>query len=398
MEEELRDELAKLEDAGLRRRLRTAERLGGRRVIVDGIEAIDFASNDYLGLASDRRISAAAGAALAKSAFGGSSARLIAGNHPLHARLERELARFKRAESALLFSSGYLANVGCIPALAGKGDVIVADELNHASLIDGSRLSRAEVKLFRHCDLEQLDALLAGSAAARRRLVVVDGIFSMAGDIFPLDELVKIAKRRDAWTYVDDAHGTGVIGENGRGCAELFGVEGEIDLLMGTLGKALGTSGAFVCGSRALTELLMNRARSFIFTTATPPSLSAAALEALRIAETEPGLRQKLWANCDYFRSAIRAGPLAGRVSAPGAREDRQSAAGYIVPVIIGDATLTMMIGAELLSRGHLVGAVRPPTVPAGASRLRITLSAAHGTDEIDALLRDLEDVLRVHA
>jgi 8-amino-7-oxononanoate synthase len=400
MADELSDEMAKLEEAGLRRRLRITERLGGRRVRVDGSEAVDFASNDYLGLASDSRISAAAGAELAKSAFGGSSARLIAGNHPLHVQLERELARFKHAESALLFSSGYLANTGCIPALAGKDDVILADELNHASLVDGCRLSRAEVKVFRHCDLEQLDVLLAESSAARRRLIVVDGVFSMDGDIFPLDELVKVAKHHDAWTYVDDAHGTGVIGENGRGCAELFGVEGEIDLLMGTLGKALGTSGAFVCGSRTLTEFLTNRARSFIFTTATPPSLSAAALEALRIAETEPGLRQKLRNNCDHFRDTMLIGPLADRLKVNVRKEpaERLGAAGHIVPVIIGDATLTMAVGTELLSRGHLVGAVRPPTVPAGASRLRITLGAAHTTDDIDTLLRDLAEVLRTRA
>ncbi len=350
---------------------------------VDGADVVDFASNDYLGFASDKRISSAAARAITDHAFGGGAARLISGNHPLHAELERAIAKFKRRESALLFSSGYLANVGCIPALAGKEDVIFADELNHASLVDGCRLARAEVKIFRHCDLDQLQSLLAASAGSRRRLIVTDAVFSMDGDIFPLDELANIAKRHDAWTYVDDAHGTGVLGETGRGSAELFGVESEIDVLMGTLGKALGTSGAFVCGSKPLTEFLLNRARTFVFTTATPPSVSAAALEAVRIAESDSSPRERLWQNCDYLKKKIRGSALRGLVKLA-------DSAGYIIPVTIGDSRATMKIGATLFERGHLVGAIRPPTVPIGKARLRITLGADHTRDEIDRLVSDL--------
>lgn len=380
---DLSRELERLDDAGLRRNLRSVERIDGRCLRVCGVEAIDFASNDYLGLAADKRIAAAAEAELGRGPFGGGAARLIAGNHPRHAELEREIAEFKHAEACLLFSSGYLANIGCIPALAGKNDVIFADELNHASLVDGCRLSRAEVRVFRHCDLDHLRTLLAESSGARRRLIVVDGVFSMDGNLFPLDELVTIADRYDAWTYVDDAHGTGVLGETGRGSAEFFGVEGEIDVLMGTLGKALGTSGAFVCGSRTLIDFLLNRARSFVFTTATPPALSAASLEAVRIARNDSRLRESLWNNCDHFQRAAAASPIAHRI-----RIDRR--ASHIVPIGVGESALATDLGRALLNRGYLVGAVRPPTVPLGSSRLRITLSAAHTKRDIDALIADL--------
>lgn len=387
MDAELESALRLLDDAGLRRKLRTVERLDGRTVRVDGTKAVDFASNDYLGLATDARIAAAVNAKLKSSAFGAGAARLIAGNDPCHAELERELALYKHTEAALIFSSGYLANVGCIPALAGRNDVIFADELNHASLVDGCRLSRAEVKVFRHSDPDHLRALLRETASARRKLIVVDGVFSMDGDLFPLDELVAIADEHGAWTYVDDAHGTGVLGETGLGSAELFGVESEIDVLMGTLGKALGTSGAFVCGSRTLVDFLMNRARTFVFTTATPPALSAAAIEAVRIVATDPASRERLRDNCDHFHSAVGKSPLANRV-----RTDKR--AGHIVPVVIGDSSVTMRIGQELLGRGFLVGAVRPPTVPLGSSRLRITLSAAHSHHDIESLIGELSAAL----
>ena len=310
LEDELSTELGNLETAGLKRKLRAVEQLGNHRVRFDAVDALDFASNDYLGLAADRRLSEAAAACLGNKGFGGTAARLIAGNDPLHHELESAIARYKRADAALLFSSGYAANVGCIPALAGKGDVILADELNHASLVDGCRLSRADVKVFAHLDLTCLRVLLENLRRARRRLIVVDSVFSMDGDMFPLDELVALAKRYDAVTYVDDAHGTGVLGATGRGSAELFEVEGAMDVVMGTLGKALGASGAFVCGSSTLVEFLLNRARSFIFTTATPASVSAAALESLRIVTEDSAPREKLWSNCDHFAKRVKHGPL----------------------------------------------------------------------------------------
>ena len=361
-------DLATLDRAGLRRTLRVENR-----------DAIDFSSNNYLGLASDPRLAAAVTKALQEGALGAGAARLISGNHPLHEALECELAAFKKAEAALLFGSGYLANVGAIPALVGRRDVIYADALNHASLIDACRLSRAEVRTFPHLDVAGLaDMLDADRGRFRRRLIVVDGVFSMDGDLFPLCELTNVAQAYDAWTYVDDAHGTGVLGENGRGSAEHWKIEGQIDVTMGTLGKAFGVAGAYVAGSRVLIDYLLNRARAFVFTTAQPPALAAAASAALRIVQAEPELRVRLRRNAARVRSALRI---------PGASD------GHIVPVLIGESDATMRIGAELRERGILVGAVRPPTVPLGTSRLRITISAAHTDADIDRLLGALAEV-----
>ena len=372
-------DLDTLDRAGLRRGLRPVAHRVGAHVVVDGHDAIDFSSNDYLGLASDPRISAAVTAVLRDGAFGAAAARLISGNHPLHEALECELAAFKNAEAALLFGSGYLANVGAIPALVGRRDVIYADALNHASLIDACRLSRAEVRTFPHLDLAGLaDMLDADRGRFRRRLIVVDGVFSMDGDLFPLCELTNIAQAYDAWTYVDDAHGTGVLGENGRGSAEHWKIEGQIDVVMGTLGKAFGVAGAYVTGSRVLIDYLLNRARAFVFTTAQPPALAAAASAALQIVQTEPELRARLRRNAARVRSALRI---------PGPSN------GHIVPLLIGESDATMRIGAELRERGILVGAVRPPTVPLGTSRLRITISAAHTDADVDRLLGALAEV-----
>ncbi|HZS61754.1 MAG TPA: 8-amino-7-oxononanoate synthase [Gemmatimonadaceae bacterium] len=373
-------DLAALDRAGLRRILRPVSQRHGAHVTLNGTDAIDFSSNDYLGLASDTRLTKAAIEAFRGDAIGAAAARLISGDHLLHETLERELAEFKKAEAALLFGSGYLANVGTIPALVGRRDVIYADALNHASLIDACKLSRAELRTFPHLDLATLaESLDADRGKFRRRLIVVDGVFSMDGDLFPLCELTNIAQAYDAWTYVDDAHGTGVLGENGRGSAEHWKVEGQIDVVMGTLGKAFGVAGAYVTGSRVLIDYLLHRARSFVFTTAQPPALAAAASAALRIIQDEPELRVRLRRNATRVRSALRAsGPSDG----------------HIVPVVIGESDETVRIGTALRERGILVGAVRPPTVPLGTSRLRITISAAHTDDDIDRLLETLREVV----
>jgi 8-amino-7-oxononanoate synthase len=385
MDHALAAELAELARGGLRRVLRAVEHRRGAEVVVDGRPAVDFASNDYLGLASDPRVAEAAARALRDAGTGGAAARLISGNHPLHAELERELARFKRTPAALLFPSGYAANTGAIPALAAEGDAIYSDELNHASLIDACRLSRARTRVFPHADVDALGRLLREDAGRfRRRLIVVDAVFSMDGDLFPLDALVETARRHGAWTYVDDAHGTGVLGADGRGSLERWGVEGEVDVVMSTLGKALGTSGAFVAGSVVLREWLMNRARPFVFTTAPPPALAAAALEALRIARDEGWRRDRLRANARRLREGLAAlgHPVPGEPD------------GHVVPVLIGDAGDTVRAGDSLRERGFLVGAVRPPTVPPNTSRLRITLSAAHTTEQVDALLAAVAQIL----
>jgi 8-amino-7-oxononanoate synthase len=370
MDQILCAELERLSESGLRRTLSAVDPT-----------LRDFASNDYLGLAHDPRLARAATEALARVPFGAGAARLISGTHPLHLELEAALATYKRTEAALLFGSGYLANIGAIPALVGPRDAIYADRLNHASLIDGCRLSRAEVRTFAHNDIAGLaDMLAADRGRFRRRLIVVDSVFSMDGDLAPLCEIVPLAQTYDAWTYVDDAHGTGVLGREGRGAASHWGVEGQIDILMGTLGKALGTSGAFIAGSRTLIDYLVNRARSFIFTTATPPAMAAATLEALRIAEAEPDRRARVRDAARRLRAGITA--LGYTLDGP--------ADSHIIPVPIGDPERTIQVGRALRERGFLVGAVRPPTVPEGTSRLRLTASAAHEPADIDALVQAL--------
>jgi 8-amino-7-oxononanoate synthase len=365
--------------------MRTVERRSGVELLVDGKRVVDFSSNDYLGLAGDPRIGCAAARMLESGSTGAGAARLISGTHPIHVELERELAAFKGTEAALLFASGYAANTGAIPALVGRRDVIYADELNHASLIDGARLSRAEIRVFPHRDIASLRSMLRTDAGKfRRSMIVVDGVFSMDGDIFPLADLVPLAREFNSWTYVDDAHATGVLGARGRGSAEYCGVDGQIDVVMGTLGKALGTVGAFVCGSEVLVEYLLNRARAFVFTTASPPAFAAAAIEALRIAQAEPWRRERLLAIARRLRNALgHSGPMAD-----GGPHH------HIVPILLGGAERTSMVGRALYDAGYLVGAVRPPTVPMGQSRLRITVSALHESHHVDGLVAAIRAVL----
>ena len=355
-------------------------------VLLNGERIADFASNDYLGLAADPRLARAASAVLQAEGVGAGAARLISGNHPIHEVLERALARFKGCEQALLFPSGYMANVGAIPALVGPRDVIYSDALSHASLIDGCRLSKATIRVFPHADINALAALLeADRHQFRRALIVVEGIFSMDGDLFPLDELVPLARRFDAWTYVDDAHGTGVLGASGAGSVEHFGMTGQIDVIVGTLGKAMGTSGAYVAGSQRLVDFLTNRARSFIFTTGTPPAIAAATLESLRVVQVESWRRDAVRARATRLRARLRG---AGR-------EASGMSDGHIIPIMIGDPMHTMRLVADMRRRGFLVGGVRPPTVPTGTSRLRISVSAIHPMELVDNLAANLIDAMR---
>ena len=382
----LDEEVRALQAAGLQRTLRAFQHRQSGTVLLQGERIADFASNDYLGLASDPRVARAAMAVLQAEGTGAGAARLISGNHPIHDALERALARLKGTSHALMFPSGYMVNIGVIPALVDHRDVIYSDALNHASLVDGCRLSKATVRIFPHCDLDELAAMLdADRGRYRRALIVVEGVFSMDGDIFPLDGLADVAEQFGAWSYVDDAHGTGVLGATGAGTVEQFGVTGRIDVVVGTLGKALGTSGAWVAGSQTLIEFLTSRARSFIFTTGSPPALAAAALESLRLAEVEPWRRETVRERARQLRERLRG---AGR-DVPGAAD------AHIVPVMIGDPLRTMKVAAELRRRGFLVGGVRPPSVPAGTSRLRISVSALHPLTLVDALAANVIDVLR---
>ncbi len=389
LEDVLSDELQQLANAGLRRSLKSVRQRRAGTVLLDGERIADFASNDYLGLAADPRLARAAAAVLESEGTGAGAARLISGNHPIHESLERELASFKHCARALLFPSGYMANMGTIPALAGTDDVIYSDELNHASLVDGCRLSRATVRIFPHADINALEQMLSEDAGQyRRALIVVEGVFSMDGDTFPLDALMPLAKRHGAWTYVDDAHGTGVLGATGRGAIEQCGVLGQPDIVVGTLGKALGTTGAYVAGSDQLIEFLINRARSFVYTTGTPPAMSAATLEAMRISDTEPWRREAVRERAARLRQRL----LQGGHTVTGAHD------GHIIPVIIGDPVRTMQIAADMRRRGFLIGGVRPPTVAAGTSRLRISVSAVHPRELIDAFAANLLDALRTGA
>lgn len=382
----LDEELRALEAAGLKRSLRQVQQRRAGTVLLNGERVADFASNDYLGLASDPRVARAAHAILQAEGTGAAAARLISGNHPIHESLEHTLARLKGCDYTLLFPSGYMVNVGAIPALADRGDVIYSDALNHASLIDGCRLSRATVRVFPHNDLAALEQMLEHERHQyRRALIVVEGVFSMDGDCCPLDQLVPIARRHQAWTYVDDAHGTGVLGATGAGSLEHFGVSGQIDVVVGTLGKALGTAGAYVGGSQELVEFLVSRARSFIFTTGTPPALAAATLEALRIAQVEGWRRDAVRERSRRLRTRLRE---AG-VTLTGADD------GHIIPLMVGDPVRTMAMVTDLRRRGFLVGGVRPPTVPPGTSRLRISMSAVHPMELVDALAATLIDALR---
>ena len=358
--------LAELESSGLRRRLRLIEGPQGPQVVLDGKPVLLLCSNNYLGLADHPRLRhASAKAALTLGTSAGAS-RLISGSMSIHAELESGLAEFKGTEHALLFGSGYLANTGTIAALAQRGEVVFSDELNHASIIDGCRLAGAETFVYRHRDAEHLEWGLR-EAAGHGALIVTDGVFSMDGDIAPLPELVDLSQRHRCRLLVDEAHATGCIGPGGRGSVAAAGLTGEVDVIVGTLGKALGGYGAYVCGSAGLRDLLVNSARPFIFSTAPPPPAVAAAQAALELLAEQPKLVQRLWDNAAALRDALRAEGLEPIGS------DTQ-----IVPLVVGEADDAMALCERLLAEGVFAQAIRPPTVPAGTCRLRLTTMATH--------------------
>ncbi len=342
-----------------------------------GRPVILLSSNDYLGLATHPTIVQAAIEATERYGTGSGASRLVSGSLPPHAGLEAALARFKQTDASLVFGAGYLANVGVIPNLIGRGDRILADRLCHASLIDGCRLSRADFRVFRHGDCSHLEALLRRQAGTRRTLIITDGLFSMDGDLAPLDDLIVLAERYDAMLYVDDAHGTGIMGATGRGTIEQFGLEGRIPFHMGTLSKALGSYGAYVVGSTDFVQYLLNVARSFMFTTALPPGIAAAASAAITIVEQEPERRARLWANRHYLFNGLQNQGF--RLT---------STVSPILPVLIGDAAKASAFADRLLVHGVHAIAIRPPTVPDGTSRIRLTVTAAHTTDQLDEALQ----------
>jgi 8-amino-7-oxononanoate synthase len=364
--------LEDLRDRGLYRRLRLIDGPQGPKVMLGGNEVLLLCSNNYLGLADDPRVREAAAAAAIEWGAGAGASRLISGNMAPHDELESRLARFKSYESALLFGSGYLANTGVIASLAGEGEVVFSDELNHASIIDGCRLSRAETFVYRHGDLDHL-AWGLREAGERAALIVSDGIFSMDGDIAPLRGLHELSRRHGCRLMVDEAHATGAIGPGGRGSVAAAGLSGEVDVVVGTLGKALGSYGAYVCCSAEVADFLINSSRPFIFSTAPPPSAVGAAAKALELLEAEPERVDRLQANAATLRSALRHEGLVAGASTT-----------QIVPIEIGEAGPTMELSELALQRGVFAQGIRPPTVPQGSSRLRFTVMATHTTAELE--------------
>ena len=390
---DLAERLAELESNGLRRRLRLVEGPQGPRVLLDGREVLLLCSNNYLGLAGHPRLrEAAADAALSLGTSSGAS-RLISGTMSIHSELEARLAEFKGTETALLFGSGYLANTGTIAALARRGEVVFSDELNHASIIDGCRLANAETFVYRHADTEHLEWGVRRSAG-RAALIVTDGVFSMDGDLAPLGELATLARRYGCRLMVDEAHATGCMGPGGRGSVAATGLTEEVDVIVGTLGKALGGYGAYVCGSRELVDYLINTSRPLIFSTAPPPPVVAAASAALELLIERPDRVERLRSNAAALRAALRTRGLEPLGS------DTQ-----IVPLIVGEADDAMAVCERLLGDGVFAQAIRPPTVPPGTCRLRLTAMATHRTEDLEqaaeligTAMRDLRPGLRAAA
>lgn len=337
---------------------------------------IDFSSNDYLGLSQHPRVVRAASEAMKKWGSGSAASRLLSGNLAVHGALEKKLAHFKRERAAVVFSSGYLANLGAIGTLVNEKDLVILDRLCHASLVDGARLSKAKLRVYRHRDVSQLAGLLKRAKGFRRRLVVTEAYFSMDGDLAPLPELARLCRRTDSMLMIDEAHSTGVYGRTGRGIGEHFGVADDVSVVMGTLSKALGSVGGFVCGSGLLKESLVNFCRPYIYTTAPSPAASAAALEALTVIEETPGLRARLWENVRLLRTGLRETGW-----------DLMGSEGPIIPVRLGDAARVMRLKESLKKQGLFVSAIRPPSVPAGTARLRLSVSAAHRPEQITRLL-----------
>jgi 8-amino-7-oxononanoate synthase len=364
----MRHRLDDLREQHLYRQVRAVANGTEPWIELDGQRLLNLSSNNYLGLATHPAVTAAASAAAERGAAG--SARLVAGTSDLHQALEAQLARFKASESALLFNSGYAANAGIIPALVGTGDVVLSDELNHASLIDGCRLSRAERRIYRHGDVsylaEQLSSLVRAGHQGRR-LVVTDSVFSMDGDVAPLTDIAALCSRYSTMLLVDEAHSTGCLGPGGRGLVAELGLERQVTIVMSTLSKALGSFGAFVAADQLVTDYLVNHARSFIFSTALPASLVAASLAALHVLECEPWRTQRLQDNAEFFRQQLQSLGFS-----------TLSSTTQIVPVVVGDAGKTLAMAAGLRAEGIFAVAIRPPTVPEASARIRASLMATH--------------------
>jgi 8-amino-7-oxononanoate synthase len=368
---EIEERLAEIKGRGLYRRMRMISGPQGPRVLLDGRPVLLLCSNNYLGLADHPRVREAAAEAAMRYGAGSGASRLISGNMTIHRRLEEQLCDFKRAESCLLFGSGYLANAGVISALAREGDVVFSDALNHASMVDGCRLANADTFVYDHCDLDHLEWGLR-EANGRGSLIVTDGVFSMDGDVAPLSEIVELAQRFDARVMVDEAHATGCLGPGGRGAVADAGLEGEVDVVVGTLGKALGSYGAYVLCEKVMGQYLVNTARTLIFSTALPPPAVAAAMAALELLREQPRRVEKLQRNARALREALRGHGLSARNSET-----------QIIPLVVGSPEDAVAASERSLESGVFAQAIRPPSVPAGGSRLRLAVMASHTRSEL---------------
>lgn len=376
--------LQQLAEQSLTRQIRALESATGPTVSYAGRQVLLLSSNDYLGLSTHTEVIQAAVQATERYGVGSGASRLVSGTLPPHVHLELALATFKGTEAALLFGSGYLANIGMIPNLITRGGLILADRLCHASIIDGCRLSRADFRVFRHRDPDHLESILKRRTSHRPTLIVTEGIFSMDGDLAPLPELTALAEHYGATLYVDDAHGTGIMGPTGCGTIEHFGLEHRIPFHMGTLSKSIGGQGAYVVGPQNFTDYVVNKARSFIFTTAPPPATAAAATAALTVLQREPDRRARLWLNRQRLFDGVQ--KLGLRTT---------QSASPIVPILIGDAATASTLSDHLLARGVYAPAIRPPTVPDGTSRIRLTVTSEHTAQQLDEALHALAESSR---
>lgn len=375
--------ISAMKSQGLYRQNQVYQPISASHVAIGGREYLMLASNNYLGLTHHTKVKAAAIKAIEQYGTGAGGARLTTGTHPLYEALERDLAAFKGTEAAVAFNTGYMANLGTISAVMGKDDVVFSDALNHASIIDGCRLSGATRVIFPHSDMNKLKELIEITPCKGKRMIVVDGVFSMDGDIAPLDQIVKIAKEYQALVMVDDAHATGVLGQ-GRGTAAHFGLEDEVTIQMGTLSKALGAEGAYVAGKKELIDFLINKARSYIFSTALAPATIAAAHAALKEVMHSPALVERLAENGRFMRVELtKYGVQVNQAETP------------IIPIIVGSAEKATAIANRLNQQGIILSAIRPPTVPVGESRLRLTVSAAHNQADLVAAARKIAKALQ---
>lgn len=370
----IQEELNKLQESGAYNRIRTIESPQGAWLVVDGKKVLNFCSNNYLGLANHHQVTAAVQEAIKKYGVGPGAVRTIAGTNNLHLELERKLAEFKGVASAITFQSGFCANGAVLPALVGKEDVIFSDELNHASIIDGSRLSGAKIIRYAHCDIADLERVISEAKGTYRRAVIItDGVFSMDGDIAPLDKIYEVASKYDIILMVDDAHGEGVIGKGGRGIVDHFNLHGKVDVEIGTLSKAFGVMGGVIAGNPVVIEWLRQRGRPFLFSSALTVPDTAACIAAVDILSTSTELVDRLWQNADYFKSEMKKSGFDTGVSVT-----------PITPIMLGEVTLAKKFSAELFEEGVFAMALGFPTVPQGKARIRVMISAAHNRDDLD--------------